>query len=452
MADRFQPSRESPDGGWGWVIVFATFVSCAATSGSIYSFSVLYVAFLDAFGESKADTAWVGSILIFLYGLASPFGVTLARKIGHRRTAMFSGFLVFIGLFTSSFASHLVILYFTYGIVIGTGCGLAFMTCVEIISVYFKRRLTIALGIAMAGTGAGQFVLSLFSQYLLDIYGWRGTLLIFSALSLNICVAGALMRPLIMSENNDLNEATSAITKSGIDDRRGQILDLNTNINPSPNEQNEPFCHVRRAVDFGITNYYSSLIPALMGLTQLIARPLWGVVGHIRGLRANIPYGCAFAICGTAALISTYTKTFAGQVIFIIIYGICNGGCSVFMPLVVSDFLGPNRIGYGSSFLYQVYGVTILLVSPLAGLIRDETGVYDWAFWMAGAAALLAAVLAFLLPVVEKVVKRKRQRYTEETDITVGTYQTTKGSKLDSESVIAKLLEAELLPDMKETS
>ena len=56
MADRSQSSREPPDGGWGWVVVFATFLTCALTIGTMNSFGVLYVAFLDAFGESKSKT------------------------------------------------------------------------------------------------------------------------------------------------------------------------------------------------------------------------------------------------------------------------------------------------------------------------------------------------------------------------------------------------------------
>ncbi|XP_077998160.1 monocarboxylate transporter 12-B-like [Glandiceps talaboti] len=308
----------------------------------------------------------------------------------------------------------------------GTGCGLAYMASVEFVSMYFKKRLAIVLGISLAGASAGQFALCMISQNLLDSYGWRGTLLILSGLTLNISVAGALMImwPMVEEKSHSPNKELM---------NEAVLIDLSLLREPVYWFQifiviGQGFAHgtiivhlVRRARDYGISDTHSALIPAVMGLIQVVTRPLWGLIGHIHGLRANIPYGISMTVCGVITIISTYTRTFAGQIIFILIYGICNGGFRVFMTLVVSSFLGHNKIGYGTSLLYQVTGFTILLISPFAGWIRDETGVYDWAFWIAGIAILLAAVLAFLLPVIEKVVERKRQRRTthrEETNIT----------------------------------
>ncbi|XP_077998162.1 monocarboxylate transporter 13-like [Glandiceps talaboti] len=470
MADKSQSSREPPDGGWGWVVVFAAFLTVALTFGSLNSFGVLYVAFLDAFGESKSKTAWIGSIFIAVLDSTSLLGVTLARKIGHQKTVMLGGFLAFLGLFTSSFANHLVVLFFTYGIITGTGCGLACMSSIEIVSMYFKKRLPIVLGIAFAGMGVGQFALSLISQYLLDSYGWRGTLLILSGLTFNISVAGALMWSLGEEERHShnkelMNETTvsenvadeiekgetckelikdeSHVTemKSGKRQHISECLKSCISVWIDLSLLREPvywfqifiaigqgFGHgtiivhlVRRARDYGISDTYSALIPAGMGLIGVIACPLWGAIGHIHGLRPNIPYGISLAISGMNTIISTYTRTFAGQIIFILIYGICNGGFVVLTTLVVASFLGHKKIGYGTSLLYQIIGLTILLTSPFAGWIRDETGVYDWSFWIAGIAVLLAAVLAFILPIVEKMVQSKRLRKAtrrEETNIT----------------------------------
>ncbi|XP_077998159.1 monocarboxylate transporter 13-like [Glandiceps talaboti] len=477
MADeRSPPSRGPPDGGWGWVVVFASFFNFALTVGSMNSFGVLYVGFLDAFGESKSKTAWVGAIFIAILSWTTSLGVALARRIGHQKTVMLGGFLVFLGLFTSSFANHLVVLFFTYGIITGIGCGLAYVTSIEIVSIYFKRRLSVAVGIALSGVGAGQFALSLASQYFLNSYGWRGTLLILSALALNICVTGALMWPLRQekSPEEQMNETTTKLTSN--EEHGSKDGEYESEKNENCDEQIKPECHaikpysekrrnrsecflscisvlidlsllhepvywfqifiaigqgfsngpiiihmVRRARDYGLSDAYSALIPAAMGLTQIIARSLWGAIGHIHGLRVNIPYGISMAICGVITIVSTYTRTFAGQIVFIVFYGISTGGFRVFLPLVVSSFNGAKKIGYGTSLLYQIVGFTALLISPLAGWIRDETGVYDWAFWIAGIAILVAAVLAFLLPVVEKVVERKRQRkakYREETNTT----------------------------------
>ncbi|XP_077998572.1 monocarboxylate transporter 12-like [Glandiceps talaboti] len=477
MSNTSHPLKDPPDGGWGWVVVLSAFICCTLTAGTLYAFGVLYVAFLDAFGESKSKTAWIGSIFVFVYTTTNTVGVALTRKIGHQKTVMLAGMVMFIGLITTSFATHLAIVYFTFGIITGIGCGLAHMPSIDMVSKYFKRRLSLAIGFAMAGSGAGQFALALMGQYLLHTYGWRGTLLILSAVALNLSVAGALMWPLRGSESGgsikQMNEPTltsdgekeeniksSNTTKEDsevnehtiylepVDDKPDRGKTSTTVTNSSSNKCSccwtscasfswkgslfgEPvfwvqcliavgqgiaigtvLIHmVRRGHDFGISDTHSSLIPAVMGLTQVIGRPLWGAVSHIRRLRANIPYGIAMAISGVATIISTYTRSFIGQIIFTVLFGIGLGGFTVHIPVVVASFLGNENVGFGTSILFQTQGVTMLLASPLAGWIRDETEIYDGAFWMAGIAIILAAIVAFLLPAVEKLVERKRQQH-----------------------------------------
>ena len=56
-----------PDGGWGWVIVFASFCVHVIVDGITFTFGVFYMEFLTAFGESKGKTALVGSLLAGFY-------------------------------------------------------------------------------------------------------------------------------------------------------------------------------------------------------------------------------------------------------------------------------------------------------------------------------------------------------------------------------------------------
>jgi hypothetical protein len=60
---------------------------------------------------------------------------------------------------------------------------------------YFKRRRALANGIAMCGSGIGTFIMSPLLRYLLDEYGWNGTILILAGVALNCCVFSAFFRP-----------------------------------------------------------------------------------------------------------------------------------------------------------------------------------------------------------------------------------------------------------------
>lgn len=68
-----QSTKKAPDGGWGWVIVVASFMALLLGYGSPQSVGVLYPEWLDAFQESKGMTAWVGSLVSGVGLIASKF-------------------------------------------------------------------------------------------------------------------------------------------------------------------------------------------------------------------------------------------------------------------------------------------------------------------------------------------------------------------------------------------
>ena len=56
-----------PDGGYGWVVVFASFMNHVIVDGIAFTFGVFYVEFLEYFKESKGKTSLVGSLLAGCY-------------------------------------------------------------------------------------------------------------------------------------------------------------------------------------------------------------------------------------------------------------------------------------------------------------------------------------------------------------------------------------------------
>ncbi|KAK3579688.1 hypothetical protein CHS0354_013202, partial [Potamilus streckersoni] len=54
---------DPPDGGWGWIVVVASFIIHIISDGMLYSFGILYIEFLQYFKGGKGETAWVGSMV-----------------------------------------------------------------------------------------------------------------------------------------------------------------------------------------------------------------------------------------------------------------------------------------------------------------------------------------------------------------------------------------------------
>ena len=64
------------------------------------------------------------------------------------------------------------------------------------IGYYFRRKRSMASGIAWTGSSVGNLVLAPLLSFLISYYGIRGTLILMGGLWLHLCVIGLLLRPL----------------------------------------------------------------------------------------------------------------------------------------------------------------------------------------------------------------------------------------------------------------
>ena len=78
----------------------------------------------------------------------------------------------------------------------GVGGTLAYAPPIVLVNKYFNERRGIATGIATAGSGLGAFAYPPVVSLLFSYYGYFGALLVISAVSLNLCVAASLYRPI----------------------------------------------------------------------------------------------------------------------------------------------------------------------------------------------------------------------------------------------------------------
>ncbi|KAG5307624.1 MOT12 protein, partial [Pseudoatta argentina] len=185
-----------PDGGYGWVVVFASFMCNMIVDGIAYTFGVFLGEFVKYFGEGKGKTAWVGSLLSGMYLSAGPIVSALTNKYGCRAVCMAGSFLGAAAFVLSTFSSSVNMLMMTYGIMGGIGFGLIYLPAVVCVGYYFETKRSLATGIAVCGSGFGTFAFAPLATMLLEAYSWKGANLILAGLILNCAVFGAMMRPL----------------------------------------------------------------------------------------------------------------------------------------------------------------------------------------------------------------------------------------------------------------
>ncbi|XP_042195228.1 monocarboxylate transporter 14 [Callorhinchus milii] len=199
---RTEPQRPNPDidGGWGWFVVLASFIAHILVMGSQMSLGILYMEWLEEFQQSRGLTAWIGSLSLGIAMIIGPIAGLFVDVCGCRKTAIIGGILTTLGWVMSAFATSVYSLFLSFGVVVGIGSGLSYLPNIVMVGKYFEKRRALAQGISTTGTGFGAFFITILLKALNAEFGWRGAMFIQGAVSLNLCVCGALLRPLLPSK------------------------------------------------------------------------------------------------------------------------------------------------------------------------------------------------------------------------------------------------------------
>ncbi|XP_034949373.1 monocarboxylate transporter 14 [Chelonus insularis] len=201
-----------PDGGWGWAVVFASFMIHIVTDGVTYSFGVFYVELLHYFNEGNGTTAWIASILVGVTLCSGPVSSAFVNKYGCRTVTIAGALLASFCLLISVWAPNVFTLCLTIGIGTGLGFGLIYLPAIVCVTIYFEKLRSLATGIAVCGSGLGTLIFAPFIEYLIATYGWRGSMMITSALVLNCIIFGMVFRPVepVKNKNIPLKEIKSS--------------------------------------------------------------------------------------------------------------------------------------------------------------------------------------------------------------------------------------------------
>jgi len=159
-----------PDGGWGWMVVFGSFMIHIVADGITYSFGIFMVEFIAFYGVSTESASWVLSILVGVTLGSGPIASSMVNKYGCRPVTIVGAIIAGIGLGVSIFAPTIEVLYLTVGLLAGFGFGMMYLPAIVSVTCYFEKKRSFATGIAVCGSGLGTFIFAPLTQTLIDGY------------------------------------------------------------------------------------------------------------------------------------------------------------------------------------------------------------------------------------------------------------------------------------------
>ncbi|XP_013105405.2 uncharacterized protein LOC106085634 [Stomoxys calcitrans] len=243
-SSRSSISTDPPDGGYGWFILFGAFSVQFWVAGLVKSYGVLYVEIMETFPSSTATVAsWIPAILSALCLALAPVSSALCQRFSCRTVVFVGGLFCALGMTLSYFATSLVHLLFTFGILTGIGGGLSTTPGIVIVSQYFDKHRALANGICVSGTATGSFILPVLIKHLAENFGFHGTILILGFCMFDVCLSALLYRPLesMQSDEKAIDEEDATKPLNDINPSNTDMLTNSTYLDTCEDGLNTKF-------------------------------------------------------------------------------------------------------------------------------------------------------------------------------------------------------------------
>ncbi|XP_047643046.1 monocarboxylate transporter 2 [Phacochoerus africanus] len=411
------PPHPPPDGGWGWVVVGASFISIGFSYAFPKAVTVFFKEIQQIFNTTYSEIAWISSIMLAVMYAGGPISSVLVNKYGSRPVVMVGGLLCCLGMVTASFSTSVLELYLTMGFICGLGLAFNLQPALTIIGKYFYKKRPIAIGLAMAGSPVFLSTLAPFNQFLFNSYGWRGSFLILGGILLNACVAGSLMRPVgpqltpKKSKTKDGVRATEPHLKKrhkkkstwvkinkyldfSLFKHRGFLIYLSGNVIMFLGFFAPIIFLAPYAKDEGIDEYSAAFLLSIMAFVDMFARPTVGFIANSRLIRPRIQYFFSFAIMfnGVCHLLCPLADDYPSLVVYAIFFGLGFGSVSSVLFETLMDLVGAQRFSSAVGLVTIVECCPVLLGPPLAGTLVDKTGQYKYMYLACGAIVVISSV------------------------------------------------------------
>ena len=164
-------------------------------AGVLYAWSILKSPLVAEFAWKASDLALNFTLAMGFFCIGGLLGARLSKKAGHRTALITAGILAALGfILTAKLASSITILYITYGVLAGTGIGIAYNVTIATVSAWFPDKKGLCSGCLMMGFGASALLLgNLADKLFKSSLGWRNTYMLIGGAICVVLVLAALL-------------------------------------------------------------------------------------------------------------------------------------------------------------------------------------------------------------------------------------------------------------------
>ncbi|XP_075538364.1 uncharacterized protein LOC142572849 isoform X2 [Dermacentor variabilis] len=153
-----------------------------------------YVAYMEEFGIDRRGASWPGSVLTTTLRCVGLLLSVLQRYVSLFWIGLLGSILLWSSLIASSFVPNIEWMTVIIGFAHGIGAGLVLNTHLVLIMHYFRKYRGVAAGLRLSANPVSAIVFPVVLSALKDAYGFRGTLLVFAAITMHVTALSLLLK------------------------------------------------------------------------------------------------------------------------------------------------------------------------------------------------------------------------------------------------------------------
>jgi predicted MFS family arabinose efflux permease len=398
-----------------WWAAAVTFLALLGAAGFRAVPGVLMDPLHDEFGWSISTISLAAAVNMALYGLTAPFAAALMERFGIRYVVTAALVVVAAGSGLTVFMTASWQLVLCWGVLVGLGTGsMALALVATVTGRWFVARRGLVSGVLTAGGAAGGLVFLPLVSQIAAAHGWRPAALAVAAAALGVA---PLVLWLLRDRPRDIGVAPYGGTEADdVEPVRSGAARLALRALATA-ARTRPFWYLAAgmmicgATTMGLIQPH--FIPAAHdhGMAQTTAAGLLALVG-IFDVAGTIASGwltdridprlllLAYYVLRGLSLLALPTlfgpDIEANMLAFIVFYGLdWVATIPPTMALCRELFGAAAPVVFGWVFASHQVGAALMALG--AGIVRDQVGAYDTAWYVGGALCVVAGVLSLLV-------------------------------------------------------
>lgn len=378
-------------------------ISAMLCLGTVYSWSIFRKPLEAELGLGATASLLPFTVALVCFAAVMPLAGRWISRGHSQRVAIGGALVVGLGYLLASGAGSVQQLVLAYGVVAGSGVGLAYGVPLAVVASWFPERKGLAVGLTVTGFGLSPLITAPLAQQLISALGTRPTLRLLGLAFLAILLACAvLLRPAPAQAPCPRPAATSSAVSSQADrpvlrSRRFAGLWLSYAIGALAGLTAVGITSPVGTELIGIPPPLAAASVSLFAVFNGLSRPLFGwLCDHWRPARAAM-LADGLILAGSLLMVRAGTGDVTHFLAAFCLFWSALGGWLAIAPATTLRCFPAERYAEIYGLVFTAYGIGALVGTVVTGQLRDWFGSYTAAFSLLAVLAALGMALAGVL-------------------------------------------------------